>query len=197
MSVQVTLCIRCLNRKINIWPVFHIQKIDITHTALILNRQGSKMWPITLKEFYPFVKFDSVTLWSERLNYIDWDSENCPRIGMFRLTNPRHTALVLLFTWSTRKNGWRIIFPFIMWFLIQELDCHPLSSFLKKSRMKNSLCMVCLWCFYTNPYRLVQISRWPLLSSINCYIMTFDIKAIFCGLGLRVGLYSCHLCIQT
>lgn len=136
MSVQVTLCIRCLNRKINIWPVFHIQKIDITHTALVLNRRGSKMWPITSKEFYPFVKFDSVTLWSERLNYIDWDSENCPRIGMFRLTNPRHTALVLLFTWSTRKNGWRIIFPFIMWFLIQELDCHPLSSFLKKQNEK-------------------------------------------------------------
>lgn len=196
MSVQVTLCIRCLNRKINIWPVFHIQKIDITHTALVLNRRGSKMWPITLKEFYPFVKFDSITLWSERLNYIDWDSENCPRIGMFRLTNPRHTALVLLFTWSTRKNGWRIIFPFIMWFLIPRIRLSPSLLIFEKAEWK----IVCVWYVFdvlTNPYRLVQISRWPRLSSINCYIMTFDIKAIFCGLGLRVGLYSCHLCIQT
>lgn len=33
VSVQVTLCIRCLNRKINIWPVFYIQKL-ILHTLL-------------------------------------------------------------------------------------------------------------------------------------------------------------------
>lgn len=191
----MTLCIRCLNRKINIWPVFHIQKIDITHTALVLNRQGSKMWPITSKEFYPFVKFDSVTLWSERLNYIDWDSENCPRIGMFRLTKPRHSPGTVVYL--VHKEEWlKDYFPLHYVISNPRIRLSPSLLIFEKAEWK----IVCVWYVFdvlTNPYRLVQISRWPHLSSINCYIMTFDIKAIFCGLALRVGLYSCHLCIQT